>query len=333
MHQEEARRSRGAQIHRQDLRQPLHSPLGHLGRRATQPPLRPAGGWPRLRDDHGRPDARLRRRCPFAAVRRLRGVRLHPGRQRDGLLGPQCRARGGLVDELRSLLLAAGRRCGAAPAHHQPGMGCATRLLSRRQEDGLHEDGARRLRGRPLRAGRTRRSRRRRPRVDPSLGPLAGGDRLVGGRQDALCRGAGCRSEGDLRHRRGHRLAPDDRGGRAQRFDRSRRRGPAAVQQGLPQVTRRAVDREFRRQRRKAHHPDQRRAPRRGEARRARADELPRRRWRHGLHLHREAGRLRSRRRSTRSPSSSTADPRARSATTSTIAGIRRPTPVAATRW
>ena len=43
----------------------------------------------------------------------------------------------------------------------------------------------------------------------------------------------------------------------------------------------------------KRDHADQRRAPRGREARRAGADELPRRRRRHGLRLHREAGRLR----------------------------------------
>ena len=44
LHEEAARRERSAQGLGQDLRQPVHPPLGHLGRRPAQPPVRDAHG-------------------------------------------------------------------------------------------------------------------------------------------------------------------------------------------------------------------------------------------------------------------------------------------------
>ena len=82
----------------------LRAPLGRVARRPPLPPLRgarSAGG------DAGRPDEGHGRRRPDQALRRRRGVHLHPRRQGRGLHRQGRRPRGGLVHQLRPLVVPA----------------------------------------------------------------------------------------------------------------------------------------------------------------------------------------------------------------------------------
>ena len=98
------RRRRQRQGHRHSLRPPVHPPLGHLGRRPHQPPVRRA---PSTASGGEVGDARRLPTSiadvPSQTVRRPRGCRLGAGRQVAGRQRAPVQRRRTAVDQLRPL--------------------------------------------------------------------------------------------------------------------------------------------------------------------------------------------------------------------------------------
>ena len=166
-------RSKAEQDHRPGLRPAVHPPLGHLEGR---PPLAPVRARRRRAASRGR-DARDGRRLPSEAVRRAGGVHLHAGRPGTLVFSGRDAGR----EEAWSTdfdLYRAPVDGSAAPRNLtdvQPGLGHPAGLLAGRQDAGLPGHGARRLRVGPLAHRPARLARRRRARADRELGPLGRG--------------------------------------------------------------------------------------------------------------------------------------------------------------
>ena len=172
VHEEPARRARDAEGDRPDLRPAVRPPLGHLGGRPPQPPLRAcrsAGGTPV--DVTTGMDADVPSK-PFGGSEE---ITFTPDGKALVFAAQGRRPRGGLVHRLRPLRRPR-RRLGAPPQPHRrnPAWDTQPVVLARRQDARLARDGAARLRGRPLPDRAARLARRRRARASPRLGPLAG---------------------------------------------------------------------------------------------------------------------------------------------------------------